>query len=346
MGRQEIIMKALVTGGGGFLGFAIVKILRQQGAEVHTLARNHYPKLDKIGAIQHIGDLSNYSAVEQAARGCDSVFHVAAKAGIWGDYADYYRANVTGTDNVIKACQQFKIEKLIYTSSPSVVFNGKSMQGLNESLPYPDHYETAYPATKAIAEQHIIAANSNELATIALRPHLIWGPGDNHLTPRIIERGRAGKLKKVGKLDHKVDCIYIDNAASAHLLAAKKLFPNSAIAGKCYFISQDDPRYLWDIVNGILASADIAPVTSSIPFKIAYPIGWLLEISYRLLKKQVEPPMTRFLARELSTAHWFDISAAKKDFDYQPTISIEEGLKMLRQWLKVENHVKQKNIIK
>jgi nucleoside-diphosphate-sugar epimerase len=327
-------MIALVTGGGGFLGYAIVKLLRQQGVEVHTLCRNSYPKLTTIGALQHQGDLSNYTAVVQAATGCDVVFHVAAKAGIWGDYADYYSANVIGTDNVIKACRQLGIKKLIYTSSPSVVFNGQSMAGLNESLPYPQHYETAYPATKAIAEQHIIAANNGDLATVSLRPHLIWGPDDNQLTPRIIERGRAGKLRRIGKQDHKVDCIYVDNAAHAHILAAEKLTLHGTIAGKCYVISQDDPRYLWDIVNAILATADIAPVSKTVPFSLAYTIGWLLEKYYSYAKKTSEPPMTRFLARELSTAHWFDISRAKNELGYYPPITIEEGMELLRLWLK------------
>ncbi|OQY21541.1 MAG: 3-beta hydroxysteroid dehydrogenase [Desulfobacteraceae bacterium 4572_35.2] len=333
-------MKALVTGGGGFLGFAIVKRLRQQGAQVHTLARNHYTKLEALDVTQHLGDLTNYSDVEHAATDCDVVFHVAAKAGIWGDYNDYYRANVTGTKNVIKACRALGIKKLVYTSSPSVVFDGTSMEGLDESLPYPHHYETAYPETKAIAERAVIAANDNQLATVSLRPHLIWGPADNHLTPRIIERGGAGKLRRIGKQDHKVDCIYVDNAAHAHLLAAKRLAIDSNIAGKCYFISQDDPRNLWDIVNGILATADIAPVTKVIPFSLAYSIGWLLETVYKGLKKEQEPPMTRFLARELSTAHWFDMSAAKKEFGYTPLISIEEGFIQLNNWQKTTERAK------
>lgn len=333
MGQQKNIIKALVTGGGGFLGFAIVKQLRHLGVEVHTLARHYYAKLDDIGARQFIGDLGDYTVVERAATGCDTIFHVAAKAGIWGDYADYYHANVVGSENIIRACRTLGITRLIYTSSPSVVFNGKSMEGLDESLPYPDHYPTAYPATKAIAEQRIIAANDDTLATVSLRPHLIWGPEDNHLTPRIIERGRAGKLRRIGKLDHKVDCIYIDNAAQAHILAAQKLDLSSNIAGKCYFISQDDPRNLWDIVNAILASAEIAPVTRMVPRNLAYAIGWLLEYGYRLLNKSAEPPMTRFLASELSTAHWFDISAAKNDLGYTPQISIEQGMECLRQWI-------------
>lgn len=333
-------MRALVTGGGGFLGFAIVKMLRQQGIQVQTLARNHYAKLETLDVTQHLGDLACYADVEQAAIDCDVVFHVAAKAGIWGDYSDYYHANVTGTNNVIQACRSLAIKKLIYTSSPSVVFDGTSMEGLDESLPYPQHYETAYPETKAIAERAVIAANDHHLATVSLRPHLIWGPEDNHLTPRIIERGGAGKLRRIGNQDHKVDCIFVDNAAHAHLLAAEKLSIGAQIAGKCYFISQDDPRNLWDIVNGILATADIEPVTKSIPFPLAYTLGWLLETVYKGLNKKQEPPMTRFLARELSTAHWFNMTAAKCELGYRPVVSIEEGLLMLKNWQKSAKKLK------
>lgn len=343
MGQQKNILKALVTGGGGFLGFAIVKQLRHLGIEVHTLARHHYTKLDEVGAKQFIGDMGHYAVVERAATGCDTIFHVAAKAGIWGDYAEYYRANVVGSDNIINACRTLGIRKLIYTSSPSVVFDGTSMEGLNESLPYPAHYHTAYPETKAIAEQHITAANDATLATVSLRPHLIWGPQDNHLTPRIIERGRAGKLRRIGKRDHKVDCIYIDNAAQAHILAAQQLRVGSKIAGKCYFISQDDPRNLWDIVNAILACDEIPPVTRTVPVKLASAMGWLLEHSYRLLKKTGEPPMTCFLASELSTAHWFDISAAKNDFGYAPLITIEQGMERLCQWMQYTKSQAHKN---
>jgi nucleoside-diphosphate-sugar epimerase len=258
------------------------------------------------------------------------VYHVAAKAGIWGEYAEYYQANVVGTENVIRACRDCGVTKLVYTSSPSVVFNGQSMEGVDESQPYPDHYETAYPQTKALAEQRIINANGNKLATVSLRPHLIWGPGDNHLTPRIIEGGRQGKLRRIGKQDHLVDCIYVDNAADAHLLAGERLDIDSPISGKCYFISQDDPRYLWDIVNAILATHKIPPVTKSIPQQLAYLVGGLCETIFRVLQLKQEPPITRFVAKELSTAHWFSMEAAKRDLDYQPKITIENGLEQLK----------------
>jgi nucleoside-diphosphate-sugar epimerase len=326
-------MKALVTGGGGFLGSAIVRRLVARGDAVVSLARNRYPALDALGVTQIQGDVADPLAVERATAGCDVVFHVAAKAGIWGRYADYHRANVEGTANLLTACRQHRIPRLVYTSSPSVVFDGRDMEGVNESVPYPARYEAHYPETKARAERMVLAANRRELATVALRPHLIWGPRDNHLVPRILARGRAGKLRRLGRRNPLIDSIYIDNAADAHLLAADRLAPDSPLAGKVYFVSQGEPVPLWDLVNRILACADLPPVTRSVPVWLAYSAGWLLECVYGLLRCQSEPPMTRFLARELATPHWFDISAARRDLGYEPRVTIDEGLRRLREWL-------------
>lgn len=323
-------MKALVTGGGGFLGLALVKMLLHNGTEVVSISRSRHTALDKLGVRQFEADLAAIDPGHAAFTGCDMVFHVAAKAGVWGDYADYHRANVVATQNVIQACRQHGIGKLIFTSSPSVVFDGTSIEGGDETLPYPQSFKAPYPATKARAEQHVLAAANSNLATVSLRPHLIWGPGDNHLVPRIIERGRNGQLRIIGKGTNLVDTVYIDNAAEAHILAAERLAPDSDISGRAYFISQGDPRPLWDIVNAILACADIPPVTGSIPANLAYAAGWMLEKAYTLFNINGEPRITRFVARELATSHWFDITAAQQDLAYRPRISIEEGLKKLR----------------
>jgi nucleoside-diphosphate-sugar epimerase len=325
--------RALVTGGGGFLGAAIVRRLRERGVEVRSLSRQRYPQLDALGVEQHQGDVADAAAVLQAAAGCDLVFHVAARAGIWGRYRDYYRTNVDGTRHVLNACRQHGIRRLIYTSSPSVVFAGRDMEGVDESVPYPSHFEAHYPRTKAAAEQLVRQANGPDLATVALRPHLIWGPGDNHLVPRILARGRAGKLRRIGRENKKIDSIYIDNAADAHLLAAERLRPGSTVAGKVYFLSQGEPIPLWDLVNRILAAGGVAPVTRTVPFALAWTAGWVCEMAYGLLGRQEEPPMTRFLARELATAHWFDIGAARRDLGYEPAVSIDEGLRRLAESL-------------
>jgi nucleoside-diphosphate-sugar epimerase len=326
-------MMVLVTGGGGFLGGAIVRMLVERGDAVRSFSRGAYPQLAALGVEQFRGELGDGEAVARAAQGCDLVFHVAAKAGVWGRYRDFYQANVVGTENVLAACRRHGIQRLVYTSSPSVVFDGRDVEGSDESLPYPPRFEAHYPATKARAEQLVLAANSNELAVTALRPHLIWGPGDNHLVPRIIARGRAGRLRRIGTRPNLVDTVYVDNAARAHLLAADRLFPGSAVAGKCYFISNGEPLPLWEMVNCILAAADLPPVTRSIPPQLAVALGGLCEGVWSLLHLSGEPPMTRFVAHELASAHWFDINAARRDFGYRPEVSIDEGLLRLRQWL-------------
>ncbi len=323
-------MKALVTGGGGFLGSAIVRRLVAHGDRVCSLSRGDYPELRALGVELVQADIADAEAVLRAAEGCDLVFHVAARPGIWGKYEDYHRINVVGTENVLAACQRHGIRRLVYTSSPSVVFDGKDMEDVDESVPYPEHYHAHYPKTKAIAEKLVLAANGADLATVALRPHLIWGPGDNQLVPRIIARAKAGRLRRIGPADKRVDTVYIDNAADAHLLAADRLQPGAAIGGKAYFISQGEPIPLWDMINGILAAADLPPVTRSMPLGAALAVGWLCEAVYGCLGIRSEPPMTRWLARELSTAHWFNIDAARCDLGYEPKVSTAEGLNRLR----------------
>jgi 2-alkyl-3-oxoalkanoate reductase len=326
-------MKVLVTGGGGFLGGVIVRMLRERGDEVRSFSRGEYPALAALGVEQVRGRLEDQDAVVAAAKGCDLVFHVAAKAGIWGSYYEFHQANVVGTENVLAACRSNGIGRLVYTSSPSVVFDGSDVEGGNESLPYPSRYEAHYPATKALAEQLVLAADSAELAVTSLRPHLIWGPGDNHLVPRIVAKGRAGKLRRIGTRPNLVDTVYVDNAARAHLQAADALYPGSSVAGRSYFISNGEPRSLWEMVNCILAAADLPPVTRSIPPKVAFAVGCICEGIWGAFRLQGEPPMTRFVAHELATAHWFDISAARRDFGYHPDISIDEGLLRLQSWL-------------
>jgi nucleoside-diphosphate-sugar epimerase len=325
-------MKALVTGGGGFLGSAIVRQLRARGDQVVSYSRGSYPELAGLGVEQRRGDLTDAAALSEAAAGCEVVFHVAAKAGVWGSFEEYRQANVAGTENVIVVCRALGIARLVYTGSPSVVFDGSDVEGGDESLPYPLHFEAHYPHTKAMAEQAVLAANSPTLATVSLRPHLIWGPGDNHLAPRIVAKARSGRLRRIGQRPCLVDTVYVDNAAEAHLNAADRLLPDSAPAGKAYFISNGEPLPLWEMVNRILAAAGLPEEQRSVSPALAYAAGVACERVWGLLHLSGEPPMTRFVARELATAHWFDISAAKRDLGYQPRVSVEEGLKRLQQW--------------
>ncbi len=328
----------LVTGAGGFLGFEIAKQLKALGHEVRSFSRNRYPSLDAIAIPQYQGDLANIEDLRPAMQGCDVVFHVAAKAGAWGSTQSYEDINVKGTQNVIDLCLSLGITQLIYTSSPSVVHAGGDIEGLTEAdLPYPDHYLADYPRTKAIAEKAVLSSHQRKLATVALRPHLIWGPGDQHLIPRIKQRAEKGKLKHLA-FHKKVDSAYIVDAGYAHICAWQALTKTPEICGgKAYFISQGEPWAMGDLINGILGAIGIEPVYKEISPKIAYFIGFCLEKIYTLLKREDEPIMTRFVAEQLSTAHWFDISAAKKDLNYHPQYSIASALAELKKHRKSSN---------
>ncbi len=328
-------MKALVTGGGGFLGRYIVEKLLRRGDKVRTFARGRYKELEDIGAKTVMGDLRHSEAVGAACEGIDTVFHTAAIAGIWGRKKDFFDINVTGTKNVIDACLKNGVKRLIYTSSPSVVFGSEDIKGADEeSCPYPKKYLCEYAGTKAIAERAVLAVNGDGgLLTISLRPHLIWGPGDNHLIPRIIDRAKSGKLKKVGDGANLVDIVYVENAADAHLDAADHL-DEDGVAGRAYFISQGEPVNLWDWIDDLLAAAQAPKIEKRVSFKAAYFAGSVLEFIYKVLFIRKEPVMTRFLATQLAKSHYFDIMAAKKTIKYSPAISNEEGLNRLVQYLK------------
>ncbi|MBU1169578.1 MAG: NAD-dependent epimerase/dehydratase family protein [Proteobacteria bacterium] len=323
----------LVTGGGGFLGFAIVDMLVKKGHAVTSFSRGRYASLDDLGVTQIQGDLSSAEDVDQAVQGMDTVFHVAAKPGVWGSYEDYYNTNTLGTLNVVNACLKHKVHHLIHTSSPSVVFTAGDMEGADESVPYTKTFHTHYIKTKKLAEDIVLnAVREKGLKAIILRPHLIWGPRDNNLVPRVIKRHK--RLVKVGKRNNLVDTIYIDNAAHAHVLAHEKLSQDPSLSGKVYFITQDEPIPMWDMINGILTAADLPPITRTLPHRVVWCIGALLEGIYTLFRLPGEPKMTRFVADELATVHWFDISAVKTDLGYAPLVSTEQGLKRLASWLK------------
>ena len=322
-------MRVLVTGAGGFLGGAIARMLLARGDQVVAVQRGAAPELVSLGVAVIRGDLADPHVAERAAKSCDGVIHVAAKAGHWGTYASYFSANVLATRNVLAACEKHGITKLVYTSTPSVVHAGGDLAGVNESAPIAEHFHAHYPATKAIAEREVLRANSAALSTCALRPHLIWGPGDNHLLPRLIARAKAGKLRFVGNGGNLLDTIYIDNAARAHLSALDRLNPDAACAGKSYFLSNDEPLPVKVIVNRLIACAGLPPCNKHIPSAIAYVVGALMELSYRVLPLKGEPLLTRFVVSQLSTAHWFDLSAAKRDLGYRAEVSISEGLARL-----------------
>lgn len=317
-------MKVLVTGGGGFLGRYIVEKLLERGDNVSIFCRGFYPELEDLGAKVIRGDIRDRFVVKDAIKGQQIVFHVASKIDMFGKYKEFYDINVTGTQNVVDGCIKWGIFKLIYTSTASVVFNGIDMKGVDESVPYPDKYLAPYPKTKMLAEKIVSNANGiNGLKTTILRPHLICGPRDPSLAPRLIKLAKKGRLPIIGPGDNKLDITYVENVADAHILAADS--PKSA--GQIYFISQGEPVVPWALLQDLFSKLNIPPIKRRIPYKLAYVGGAILEFLFKIFRiRSKEPLITRFLASELSKSHYFDISKAKKDIGYEPKLNLEDGL--------------------
>lgn len=323
---------ALVTGGGGFVGGAVVRRLLDLGVDVRVIGRNPYPELAKLGVECIVGNLCDEEVMLQATRGVDVVFHVAALAGIWGPWKDYYSTNVTGTENVLKGCLANNVASLVYTSTPSVVFDRKDIEGGDESLGYATQFLCNYAKTKVIAEKMVLAEKG--LNCCALRPHLIWGPGDPHLLPRLLQAGRMKQLQIVGDGSNLVDISYIDNVAHAHILAAKNLTESGSGRGQAYFISQCEPVNLWDWLNELFQRMDVEQVIKKVPFTTAYRVGAVMEFMYKMLRLLGEPRMSRFLAEQLAKSHYFSCEKAERDLGYSPIVSTETGLEKSVQWLK------------
>ena len=328
-------MTSLVTGAGGFLGQYIVEQLVTRGDRVRALVRRKAAALEALGVECIHGDIQELADVKRACRDVEVVFHVAAVAGLWGPWKHYYDTNVLGTKNVISGCCHAGVTRLVFTSSPSVTFAGRDQCGVDESEPYPTRWLAHYPHTKALAEQLVLKANGeHHLLTCALRPHLIWGPRDQHLIPRLLDRARKDQLRQVGDGKNMIDAVYVENAAAAHLLAADALRPDAPVCGKAYFISNGESVNCWRWINDILQLAGIAPVTRKISLPAAYAAGAALEGLWTLLRRTDEPRMTRFLAAQLGTSHYFNIAAARRDLSYVPHVSMAEGMRRLAAWLR------------
>ncbi|MBI3891569.1 MAG: NAD-dependent epimerase/dehydratase family protein [Candidatus Wallbacteria bacterium] len=326
-------MKALVTGGGGFLGRYVVEQLLARGDRVTVLGRKRYAELEELGAVCIQGDVADRPAVLAACRGQEVVFHTAARVGFEGSWKDFWAANVIGTDNVLEGCRAGDAGKLVFTSSPSVVFDGKDQLGVDESVPYPSSFLAHYPATKAEAERRILAANGvGGLVTTALRPHIVFGPRDSSLLPRLVDRARRRQLLQVGDGTNRVDVVYVENAATAHLMAADS--PN--VGGKAYFITQGEPVTLWSWIGELLEGLGLPGVRVRMPFSAAYALGAASEAAHRALGLRGEPRMTRFLACELAHSHFYSIERARQDFGFTPRISTREGMRLLCDWWRTQ----------
>ncbi|TWU36186.1 NAD-dependent epimerase/dehydratase family protein [Novipirellula artificiosorum] len=324
-------MRVLVTGCGGFLGREIVRQLIARGDEVVGISRQTYPDLLRLGMQHHQGDLRDRSFCLAKIRNIDAVVHTAAVAGVWGPWQHFYSINTLATEHVIDACRSAEIRSLVFTSSPSVTFDGKDQRGVDEQVEYPKTWLCHYPHSKALAEQAILNSHvPGQLHTAALRPHLIWGNDDPHLLPRIIDRAKRGRLRIVGEGTNVVDTVHVINAAAAHLDAIDALqsAPQTA-GGRAYFIAQDEPVSCWDWISQLCELAGVPCPDRRIRYASAYRIGACLEGLYRITGRTSEPPMTRFVAAQLAKDHYFDITAAKQRLGYRVRLSMDEGLKSL-----------------
>jgi nucleoside-diphosphate-sugar epimerase len=347
-------VKALVTGGGGFLGRRLAEILSARGDHVRVLGRRTYPDLLRQGIECLQGDVRDLDACRRACADREVVFHAAALAGVWGPRRQFFEINVKGTANLLRACLESKVGSLVYTSSPSVAIGDVDIEGGDESLPYPRRYRAAYPESKAVAERMVLAADGWEmvpndpaaygpshgesdvrhLRTCALRPHLIWGPGDPHLLPRVVQAARARRLARIGRGDQRVDITYVDNAAHAHVLAALELAGQARCGGKAYFIGDDEPVVLWDWINLVLGRLDLPPVQRRLPLWLARCLAGCLEALHTAIPALGEPRLTRFTVAQLAQAHWFSHRRAAVDFGYHAIVGPAAGLDRLIDWLR------------
>lgn len=325
----------LVTGGGGFVGKALIKKLIEKEYSIKSLSRKRYAELEELGVITCQGDLGGeYEQLKDYFKDVYAVFHVASKVDMWGKYEDFYKTNIIGTQNIIRACKENNIKYLIYTSSPSVIANDHGLENVNETFPYPEKYDAFYPQTKAVAEKLIVKTgkeakeNSSCPLTIVLRPHLIWGPGDRNFIPTILEKAREGKLKQIGDGENIVDFSYIDDCVDAHILALEALEKNESLSSNIYFVTQDEHMKLWDFINKILETFGEKPITKKVPKGLALFIASILEIISKVIPV-VKPLFTRFLIVEMTTHHYFDITSTKRDLGYKPKVSMEEGFKRI-----------------
>lgn len=330
-------MIAVVTGGSGFLGARIVALLRARGDTVRVLTRQPHPALAAKGAAYLSVDVRDTAAVRSAIAGSDVVYHVAGKTGHWGARAAFQSVNVDGTRSVLAAAAYAGIPRLVYTSTPSVVGYATEVENGGPDLPHAAVHESAYAESKATAERLVLAANCPGLATIALRPHLVIGPGDRQMLPRVVRRAAQGRLRIVGDGRNRVDLTYIDNAAWAHLDAADALDgPQAAAAGKAYFISNGEPVALWPWLNQLLETLGLPPAGQPVPLGTARLAAAAGEWLWRSLALDGEPPITRFLASALARSHWYDMRPAARDIGYRIRIPMAEATRRTAQWLLAE----------
>lgn len=315
-------MNILVTGATGFLGSHLTTALLTQGHQLTLLGRDFtsiQPQL-AAGARRLRVDLRDRAAVMAACAGQDLVYHVGALSTAWGRWDDFYQTNVEGTRAVVDGCLHHRVGRLLYVSSPSVIFTGRDHCEIDESCPYPRHFSSAYAATKKLGEDLVNAAYRQGLPTVILRPKAIFGPGDRALLPRLIARARQKRLPQIGNGHNLVDLTYVDNVVHALLLAATA----DAAVGKSYFITNGEHCLLWPTIRRVLTTLQLPTALRRIPVGVALLIARLLELNAQRTGR--EPLLTRYTVGILARTQTYNISAAQHDLGYQPLVTVAEGL--------------------
>lgn len=332
----------LVTGATGFLGSRIVKMLLDEGKKVRAFVRHDYPD-DRVENFK--GDLLDKESIRRAIEGVDVVFHTASFIS-WSpnENQKLYDINVKANKDIIEACKEFKVSKLIYTSSIDAIYGGKPIKNGDETLPYPIKFIDDYSHTKALAEQDIIVANTDDgLLTCSLRTAGIYGPGDRTRLPSIIEILRKGKYMSIGDGTSVFNHVYVDNCAYAHILAERNLTPNSSVSGSCYFITDHEATYFYDFFKPILKGLGYTIPSKKLSYPIAMTLAYVSEFISKLPwnKKGAAPILTRYTVASTAKDFSFSHKKATRDFGYQPIVSLEDAIGETINDLKERGYAKQ-----
>ena len=320
-----------MTGTGSLLLGGLASELLRRGDEVVCLQRRPAAFMGHQNAHEVLADICDADAVALAAKGCDAIIHGAARVGVVGSQKEFYDTNVHGTENILRAAEQQSISRLVFVSTPSVAHTGDSLVGAPAGQAEIGRSRSYYAESKAIAERTVLNARNSQLAVVAIRPHLVWGPGDTQLVGRIVERAKSGRLAVVGTGNALVDSTYIDNAISAHIAALDALHIGSACDGKAYVVSNGEPRTVNELMRSMCESAGVPFEPRHLSLTLGIRLGSLVERLWPLMQSS-EPPITRFIAEQLGTAHWFDQRVVHNDLKWAPSVTLDEGFKQLTQW--------------
>ena len=320
-----------MTGTGSLLLGGLASELLRRGDEVVCLQRRPAAFMGHQNAHEVLADICDADAVALAAKGCDAIIHGAARVGVVGSQKEFYDTNVHGTENILRAAEQQSISRLVFVSTPSVAHTGASLVGAPAGRAEIGRSRSYYAESKAIAERTVLNARNSQLAVVAIRPHLVWGPGDTQLVGRIVERAKSGRLAVVGTGNALVDSTYIDNAISAHIAALDALHIGSACDGKAYVVSNGEPRTVNELMRSMCESAGVPFEPRHLSLTLGIRLGSLVERLWPLMQSS-EPPITRFIAEQLGTAHWFDQRVVHNDLKWAPSVTLDEGFKQLTQW--------------